>query len=110
MRHTNIKHAKVKGWLTQHPRVHLHFTPTSASWVNLVERFFRDITEERIRRGVFHSVDDLKTAIQDYLDHRNNPKPYHWTAKPEAILAKIDKAKDMLRTLHWQDRLSELCW
>lgn len=95
------KHAEVKDWLAKHPRFHLHFTPTSASWVNLVERFFRDITEERIRRGVFHSVDDLKTAIQEYLDHRNgNPKPYHWTAKPEAILAKVDKAKDMLRTLH----------
>jgi transposase len=95
------KHAKVKDWLARHPRFHLHFTPTSASWVNLVERFFRDITVERIRRGVFHSVDDLKTAIQDYLDHRNsNPKPYHWTAKPEAILAKVDKAKDLLRTLH----------
>lgn len=95
------KHAKVKDWLAQHPRFHLHFTPTSASWLNLVERFFRDITVERIRRGVFHSVDDLKAAIQDYLDQRNtNPKPYYWTAKPEAILAKIDKAKDMLRTLH----------
>ena len=95
------KHAKVKDWLLKHPRFHLHFTPTSASWVNLVGRFFRDITEERIRRGLFHSVDDLKTAIQGYLDQRNtNPKPYHWTAKPGAILAKIDKAKDMLRTLH----------
>ena len=95
------KHAKVKDWLAQHPRFHLHFTPTSASWLNLVERFFRDITEERIRRGVFHSGDDLKAAIQDYLDHRNNnPKPYQWTAKPETILGKIDKAKDMLRTLH----------
>ena len=95
------KHAEVKDWLARHPRFHLHFTPTSASWVNLVERFFRDITEERIRRGVFHSVDDLKTAIKDYLDHRNsNPKPYHWTAKPETILAKVDKAKYMLRTLH----------
>ena len=95
------KHPNVNEWLSHHPRFHLHFTPTSASWVNLVERFFRDITVERIRRGVFHSVDDLKTAIQEYLDQRNNnPKPYHWTAKPEAILAKVNKAKDMLRTLH----------
>ena len=54
------KHPNVKAWLTKHPRVHLHFTPTSASWVNLVERFFRDITEERLRRGVFHSVAELK--------------------------------------------------
>jgi transposase len=68
------KHAEVKDWLARHPRFHLHFTPTSASWVNLVGRFFRDITEERIRRGVFHSVDDLKTAIQEYLYHRNSNK------------------------------------
>jgi len=95
------KHPNVNEWLSHHPRFHLHFTPTSASWVNLVERFFRDITVERIRRGVFHSVDDLKTAIQEYLDQRNNnPKPYHWTAKPEAILAKVNKAKDILRALH----------
>jgi transposase len=95
------KHPNVKEWLAKHPRFHLHFTPTSASWVNLVERFFRDITEERIRRGVFRSVGDLKAAIQEYLDHRNaNPKPYQWTAKPEAILAKVAKAKEMLGTLH----------
>lgn len=95
------KHPNVKEWLAKHPRFHLHFTPTSASWVNLVERFFRDITEERIRRGVFRSVNELKAAIQDDLDHRNaNPKPYQWTAKPEAILAKVAKAKEMLGTLH----------
>jgi transposase len=95
------KHANVKDWLERHPRFHLHFTPTSASWVNLVERFFRDITEERIRRGVFRSVDDLETAIMDYLEHHNaDPKPYQWTAKPEAILAKVAKAKEMLGTLH----------
>lgn len=95
------KHPKVKAWLGQHPRFHLHFTPTSASWVNLVERFFRDITEERIRRGVFRSVDELKTAIQQYLEHRNaHPKPYRWTASPEAILEKVKKAKEMLGTLH----------
>jgi len=95
------KHPNVKDWLGKHPRFHLHFTPTSASWVNLVERFFRDITEERIRRGVFHSVEELKAAIMEYLEHRNaNPKPYHWTAKPDAILANVAKAKDTLRTLH----------
>jgi transposase len=95
------KHPNVTAWLAKHPRVHLHFTPTSASWLNLVERFFRDITEERIRRGVFHSVGDLEQAIMDYLDHRNaNPKPYRWTATPEDILAKENKAKDSLRTLH----------
>jgi transposase len=95
------KHANVKDWLNRHPRFHLHFTPTSASWVNLVERFFRDITEERIRRGVFHSVADLETAIMDYLEHHNaDPKPYQWTAKPDTILAKVAKAKDTLGTLH----------
>ncbi len=95
------KHPNVKDWLNKHPRFHMHFTPTSASWVNLVERFFRDITEEQIRRGVFRSVDELKTAIMQYLEHRNaNPKPYHWTAKPEAILAKVAKAKEKLGTLH----------
>jgi transposase len=95
------KHPNVKAWLAKHPRFHLHFTPTSASWVNLVERFFRDITEEQIRRGVFRSVDELKMAIMQYLEHRNaNPKPYQWTAKPETILAKVAKAKEMLGTLH----------
>lgn len=95
------KHPNVKKWLAKNKRIHLHFTPTSASWVNLVERFFRDITEERIRRGVFRSLDELKKAIMDYLDHRNkNPKPYQWTATPESILAKVDKAKEVLRTLH----------
>lgn len=95
------KHPNVKNWLSKHPRFHMHFTPTSASWVNLVERFFRDITEEQIRRGVFRSVDELKAAIMQYLEHRNaNPKPYYWTAKPDAILAKVAKAKEKLGTLH----------
>lgn len=95
------KHPNVKVWLAKHPRFHMHFTPTSASWVNLVERFFRDITEERIRRGVFRSVTELKEAIAEYLEHRNaNPKPYKWTATPEAILAKVAKAKEKLGTLH----------
>lgn len=95
------KHPNVKAWLDKHPRFQMHFTPTSASWVNLVERFFRDITEERIRRGVFRSVDELKQAIMQYLDHRNrHPKPYQWSATPDTILAKVAKAKDSLRTLH----------
>jgi transposase len=95
------KHPNVKDWLAKHPRFHMHFTPTSASWVNLVERFFRDITEEQIRRGIFRSVDELKAAIMQYLEHRNaNPKPYQWTAKPESILAKVAKAKETLGTLH----------
>lgn len=95
------KHPNVKEWLAKHSRFHLYLTPTSASWVNLVERFFRDITEEQIRRGVFRSVDELKAAIEQYLEHRNaNPKTYQWTATPEAILAKVAKAKEMLETLH----------
>lgn len=95
------KHPNVKAWLAKHPRFHLHFTPTSSSWVNLVERFFRDITEEQIRRGVFRSVNELKAAIMSYLNHRNaHPKPYRWTATPEAILAKVAKAKEMLGTVH----------
>ena len=84
------KHPNVRAWLEKNPRFHMHFTPISASWVNLVERFFRDITEEHICRRVFHSVHDLETAIMEYLDHRNeNPKPYTWNARQEAILAKV---------------------
>jgi transposase len=95
------KHPRVKAWLAKKPRFHMHFTPTSASWVNLVERFFRDITEEQIRRGVFRSVEELKSAISDYLEHRNkHPKPYIWAATPEVILTKVAKAKEMLETLH----------
>jgi transposase len=95
------KHPNVKAWLDRHPRFHMHFTPTSASWVNLIERFFRDITEESIRRGVFRSVDELKQTIMQYLQHRNHhPKPYQWTATPDAILAKVAKAKAMSGTLH----------
>ena len=94
-------HPNVKAWLEKNSRFHLHFTPNSAPWVNRVERFFRDITEKRIRRGVFRSVDDLETAIMDYVEHRNAyPKPYKWTAKPETILIKVAKAKDTLGTLH----------
>ena len=75
------KHAKVKAWLERHPRFHLHFTPTSASWINQVERFFGRITGDAIRRGVFSSVAELKTAIEAYLEHHNaDPKPFVWTA------------------------------
>ena len=70
------KHPKVQAWLKQHPRFHMHFTPTSASWLNQVERFFGLITEDRIRCGVFKSVGELETAIQQYLDQHNaDPKP-----------------------------------
>jgi DDE superfamily endonuclease len=82
------KHPKVKAWLKRHPRFHLHFTPTSASWINLVERFFGLITGDAIRRGVFRSVAELKTAIQAYLEqHNGKPKPFVWTAKAATSLA-----------------------
>src|SRR6266581_5095367 len=84
------KHPKVKAWLKRHPRFHMHFTPTSASWLNQVERFFGRITAERIRCGVFKSVTELETAIQEYLDHHNaDPKPFIWTASATAILEKV---------------------
>jgi len=87
------KHPKVKEWIAAHPRVHVHFTPTSASWLNMVERFFRDITTTRIRRGVFRSVPDLVSAIKDYIAaHNKNPKPFVWTASANDILAKVIRA------------------
>ncbi|MGR8980114.1 MAG: transposase [Gammaproteobacteria bacterium] len=90
------KHPNVKAWLAKYPRFHLHFTPTSASWLNLVERFFRDITEERIRPGIFRSVEELKGAIMQYLEHRNaNPKPYHWTAPLTPFWRKSRKLRNV---------------
>ena len=74
------KHPAVQEWLAKHPRFHMHFTPTSASWLNMVERFFRDITTDRLRRGVFTSVPELEAAIDEYVAHHNsNPKPFIWT-------------------------------
>jgi len=94
-------HPNVKAWLATHPRFVLHFTPTSASWLNLVERWFREITTKRIRRGVFHSVEDLVVAIDTYLRETNkNPKPFVWTASVETILAKIARCKAIFETLH----------
>ena len=95
------KHVKVKAWLKRHPRFHLHFTPTSASWINLVERFFGLITDDAIRRGVFHSVADLELAIQAYLDqHNTEPKPFVWTAKAAAILEKVSRGRQALESVH----------
>ena len=95
------KHPKVKAWLAKHPRFHLHFTPTSASWLNLIERWFREITQNRIRRGVFRSVADLVAAIEDYLAcHNEDPKPFIWTATVEKILEKVSKCKSIMETLH----------
>ena len=95
------KHPKVKAWLKRHPRFHMHFTPTSASWLNQVERFFGRITAERIRRGVFKSVTELETAIQEYLDHHNaDPKPFIWTASATAILEKVARGRQVLVSVH----------
>jgi transposase len=92
------KHATVKAWLAKHPRFHLHFTPTSASWVNMVERFFRDLTEKRLRRGVFHSLPELVAALEEYLTHYNeNPTPFVWTAQANDILKKVERARKKLR-------------
>ena len=91
------KHPKVKKWLAKHPRFHLHFTPTSASWLNMVERFFRDLTVNRLRRGVFHSVPELVAALNKYIAHHNkDPKPFIWTAKAQDILAKVARARRKL--------------
>jgi transposase len=95
------KHAKVKAWLKRHPRFHMHFTPTSASWLNQVERFFGRITADRIRRGVFKNVTELETAIQQYLDHYNaEPKPFVWTASAPAILEKVAMGRQVLESVH----------
>src|SRR6202789_4314684 len=76
------KHPKVKAWLKRHPRLHQHFIPTSSSWLNMVERWFREITDKSIRRGVFKSVQELIQTIRDYIEHHNkDPKPFIWTAK-----------------------------
>src|ERR1700741_1433846 len=86
------KHPKVLAWLARHPRWTFHFTPTSASWLNAVENFFSKMTRQRIRRGVFHSIADLQTAINAYLtEHNTSPKPFLWTKSAEAILAKLDR-------------------
>ena len=95
------KHPRVKSWIRRHPRVHLHFIPTSSSWVNMVERWFREITDKRIRRGVFRSVPELIAAIEDYMNnHNQNPRVFVWTASVESIMAKIAKCKEALDALH----------
>jgi transposase len=95
------KHAKVREWLEKHPRFQLHFTPTSASWINLVERFFGLITQDRIRRGVFRSVADLEAAIYDYLEHHNaDPKPFIWAAPANDILEKVARGRQALESQH----------
>jgi transposase len=102
------KHPNVQAWLAKHPRFHMHFTPTSASWLNMVERFFRDITVNRLRRGVFTSVPELVAAIDQYVAHHNiNPKPFIWTKSAADILSKVIRANSRLSskqnaTLHYR--------
>ena len=91
------KHPKVQRWLARHPRFHMHFTPTGCSWLNMIERFFRDLTENQLRRGVFRSVEELIAAIDEYIDrHNENPKPFIWTAKAADILEKVKRARATL--------------
>jgi transposase len=94
------KHPKVLKWLAKRPRFHMHFTATSASWMNMVERFFRNLSEDRLKRGVFKSVDELVSAIELFvLAHNENPKPFIWTAKATDILQKVIRAKAKLKTV-----------
>ncbi len=94
------KHANVQKWARRHPRFHFHFTPTGASWLNMVERFFRDLSEHAIRRGSFTHVDDLIGAIDEYINqHNGNPKPFIWTASANDILAKVKRARRAMNKL-----------
>ena len=91
------KHPKVKAWVKRHPRFQIHFTPTSSSWLNLVERWFRTLTDKQIRRGVFKSVEDLISTIMQFIQrHNENPRPFTWTAKVDDILQKISRARAAL--------------
>jgi transposase len=95
------KHAEVRAWLAKHPRFHMHFTPTSSSWLNLVERWFRELTDKALRRGVFHSVPDLIAKIEEYLDaHNDDPKPFIWTATADEILAKVARGRVALQAVN----------
>ena len=94
------KTALIRRWLLKRPRFHAHFTPTSASWLNMVERFFRDLTDKRIRRDAFPSVKVLVAAIEDYIaKHNDRPKPFIWTAQASDILEKVTRARKRLNTL-----------
>jgi transposase len=94
------KHPKVQNWLKRHPRFHMHFIPTSSSWLNLVERWFLEITDKRIRRGTFQSVPELIDAITAYIDaHNQNPESFEWTAKAEDIIEKVRRAREVLNKI-----------
>lgn len=91
------KHPRVLAWLKKHPRFHMHFIPTSSSWLNVIERFFRDLTEKRLRRGAFRSVEELTGAIHSYIaEHNQNPKPFVWRKTAEQILQKVGRARAAL--------------
>jgi transposase len=94
------KHPNVIAWLAKHPRFHLHFTPTSSSWLNMVERWFRELTDKAVRRGVFGSVPDLIAAVEEYLQASNDsPKPFEWTATAEDILEKVRRGRVALQAI-----------
>src|SRR3954449_4166032 len=91
------KHPEVQAWMAQHPRFTIHFTPTSASWLNMVERFFRDLTQKQLRRGIFRSVGELIASINDYLgQHNADPNPFIWTKSASDILEKVTRARQAL--------------
>jgi len=93
------KHPKVLAWLARHPRFHVHFTPTSSSWLNLIERWFRDLTQRRLKRGVFRSVAELQRAIEEYVTHHNaDPQPFIWTKSASQILNKVARARKALHS------------
>lgn len=95
------KHANVKAWLAKPPRFHLHFTPTSSSWLNLVERWFRELTDKAIRRGVFHCVPDLTASIEDHsAAHNNEPQPLVWTATADNIFEKVTRGRVAFQTVN----------
>lgn len=94
------KHANVQKWLERRPRIHVHFTPTSASWLNMVERFFRDLTDKCVRRGVFCSVAELEEALLAYIEmHNEDPAPFIWTAEADDILEKVKRGRARLDNL-----------
>lgn len=103
-RHDNYaahKHPKVRAWLDRHLRFTFHFTPTSCSWLNAVEGFFAKLSKRRLKRGVFHSVVDLRAAINRYLaEHNQQPKPFTWTADPDKIIAAVKRGHQVLDPIH----------
>jgi transposase len=103
------KTALIRTWFAKRPRFHLHFTPTYASWINLVERWFAEITNQRIRRGVFRSAKELEAAIREYIGaHNENPKPFVWTKTADEILASIARFAQRKVAVHRPDLCSRI--